>query len=74
MRTTALVVLFIGASACDRAAYRHVTAAVERVDEPEDALEVYHDRVRGATCYAKHDGVEVLSCIPDVWLTKDASR
>lgn len=74
MRTAVLFVLLVVAPSCDRAAYRHVTAAVERVDEPEDALEVYHDRVRGATCYAKHDGVEVLSCIPDVWLTKDASR
>lgn len=57
-----------------RPPYNHVLTTVERVDEDADALRVYHDKVRGATCYETYGWPTALSCIPDIWLTPNASK
>jgi hypothetical protein len=61
----ALIVVAFATSACDR--YKHVLTNVERVDEPEDALRVYHDKARGVTCYSDGNG---LSCVADIQLRR----
>jgi hypothetical protein len=48
------------------------TANIQRVNGPEDHLMVFHDALRGVTCY--QDGMRTLACVPDVWLKPDASR
>ena len=63
--TAAIVV----ASLFNRPPYNHVLTTVERVDEDADALRVYHDKVRGATCYETYGWPSQLSCVPDIWLT-----
>ena len=62
----ALIVAAFTTSACDR--YKHVLTNVERVDDPEDALYVYHDKARGVTCYALRGGG--LSCVADIQLKR----
>lgn len=56
-------------STCSRPPYNHVLTSVERIDEDEDALRVYHDKARGVTCYETY-GIfkSSLACVPDVWL------
>lgn len=76
-RWIGLVVFVVGLSfmfaaiivSCNRPPYNHVLTTVERVDEDADALRVYHDKVRGATCYETYGWPSQLSCIPDIWLT-----
>jgi len=48
--------------------YNHVLTSVERIDEDEDALRVFHDKVRGVTCYQTYGVVGALACVPDSWL------
>jgi hypothetical protein len=47
------------------------TANIQRIDLPEDGLAVFHDGLRGVTCY---EGDGHLACVPDLWLKADASR
>lgn len=53
----------------NRPPYNHVLTTVERIDEDEDALRVFHDKVRGVTCYQTYGAVGAMSCVPDMWLT-----
>lgn len=63
------LVVVLTAAALDRPPYNHVLTSVERIDEDEDALRVYHDKVRGVTCYQTYGMTNALSCVPDVWLS-----
>jgi hypothetical protein len=61
--------LFVHTSSSSRYV-NHPTANIQRVDLPEDGLEVWHDGLRGVTCYSGTS----LACLPDGWLKPDASR
>ena len=62
-----VVLVLLVAPACDR--YKHVLTNVERVDDPEDALRVYHDKARGVTCYSPQNSV-AISCVADIQLKR----
>lgn len=62
-----VVLVLLAAPACDR--YKHVLTNVERVDSPEDALVVYHDKARSVTCYESFNGGGV-SCVADIQLRR----
>jgi hypothetical protein len=71
MRIAALFVMLITAAACDR--YKHVLTNVERIDDPEDALRVYHDKARGVTCYEAPSELfnsGGLACVADIQLKR----
>lgn len=65
----AIVVVVTAMSLNPRPPYNHVLTSVERIDEDEDALRVYHDKVRGVTCYQTYSWPSALACTPDVWLS-----
>ena len=65
-----VVVFLIVVDTLKRPPYNHVLTTVERVDEDADALRVYHDKVRGVTCYETYGWPSALSCTPDIWLNK----
>jgi hypothetical protein len=72
--TAAMVGVILCARGCGSSPRSYVnrpTANIQRVDQPEDGLAVFHDALRGVTCY---EGDGHLACVPDLWLKPDASR
>lgn len=74
-----VLVVFCGFAWCflyrpESRPYQHLLTTVERVDEPEDALRVYHDRVRGVTCYAMLNDDRGINCLADSWLKVEEHR